>query len=282
MSEKFLFRLSSLKNQCVEVIDIIEKYKTYFQFKFLRSTPLQEMNTTEYPFCVHQSADDQYFISITHAGAVYHYDTHGNLLKRIKVAHPLQLCVDDNELFVVNYRLHQIEVYSLQGLLLRTFIVQFSTGIAIYNSSVIVATHNGMVYAFTKKGQQMWQQQIPLMTTARLSIDKKNGDIYYFGNYESKIGVLDRNGKFLRQFYLNQQVQTRELHITAVGELFILSHARTSARKEFMANDDYIFVYTTDGTYKRTEKIDVKESVFTVGIQGQLIFVNRDFMYFFK
>ena len=295
-----LKNLSSLQSQCVDVVRMISNFGSSNIFDIIQSVSIQNLGHSELPYSICQVSDDHIFISYTHASAVYRYNSRGDQIWRIYVENPLQLCVNDYQLFVASYSNDTIYVISFDGVILREITTRRPMAITFdsYRKHLVVFSKSSLL-ALDENGKEKWTRdyESPGSSGYFLTFDKKTSNIFLSFYRLSEFAIFNADGVLLNEFNFMQRYATisnaavmtplDEFLILCEGNIQTLSEEKQASRsvtslfgKANGGPQSYLCVFKNDGTLKRIDNIRLKNCVFNSGLKGQLIFADRFYIHF--
>ena len=295
-----LKNLSSLQSQCVDVVRMISNFGSSNIFDIIQSVSIQNLGHSELPYSICQVSDDHIFISYTHASAVYRYNSRGDQIWRIYVENPLQLCVNDYQLFVASYSNDTIYVISFDGVILREITTRRPMAITFdsYRKHLVVFSKSSLL-ALDENGKEKWTRdyESPGSSGYFLTFDKKTSNIFLSFYRLSEFAIFNADGVLLNEFNFLQRYATisnaavmtplDEFLILCEGNIQTLSEEKQASRsvtslfgKANGGPQSYLCVFKNDGTLKRIDNIRLKNCVFNSGLKGQLIFADRFYIHF--
>ena len=312
--------LTSLVNQCTDVVDVISDYGNYYGFEIMQSVLIGGLEHTELPNDICQISDDDHiFLSYTHANSVYRYNSRGDQIWHLKIQSPLQLCAGENRIFVASYSTNIIYVISFNGIIKRR--IQTRRPIAITFDSIrkhLVVFSSLFLRAFDLNGRKIWarHQQGFRCNKYFLTFDKKTNNIILSCRLflTSTFLVYNYNGALLNQFIVNNNamIVTPAIQTISQSEFIVIYEGKPDRHPSFtegepeptknMASifekksqkphDDVVFdkiygvfqtylcIYKHDGTLRRMEKLCFKNCVFNNGLDEKLIFADGRHIHF--
>ena len=152
--------LSSLANQCADVISVISKYGSYYRFEIIKSVPFANIgDRSDPPYDICMASDDYIFISFDFASSVCRYNSRGKQIWCMFVGTPLQMCVIGCELFVASYSTDGVYVISFDGVILRRITARLPWAITFdSNRKHLIVLSTLSLTAFDFNGKEMWKR----------------------------------------------------------------------------------------------------------------------------
>lgn len=233
--------LTSLVNQCTDVVDVISDYGNYYGFEIIQSVLIKNLEHTELPSDICQISDDDHiFLSYTHANSVYRYNSRGEQIWHLKIKSPLQLCAGENQIFVVSYSSNMIYVISFNGIIKRR--IQTRRPIAITFDSIrkhLVVFSSLFLGAFDLNGKNIWtrNQQGFRCNKFFLTFDKKTNNIILSCRLFSAsiFFVYNYNGALLNQFIDNNNamIVTPAIQTISQSEFIVICEGNPDRHPSF-------------------------------------------------